>query len=197
MAAHVSPQAADNGALEAAHQDPPDPPIPARRRTPLPWAQLLLRDFFLDALKCPRRTTPMVVLAFISDPPVVTKILRHLKAAHRPAAARAGARSHHRPALGPRPTAPRRSRRSRGRGARPQTRGLNRNYNHTLKRIFKGTATTVIQRAREGEPLMPALPAVARRGHEAEPREADDRAADRIDRLVDVATWRRRTAQRS
>ena len=34
-----------------------------------------------------------------------------------------------------------------------QTRGLNRNYNHTLKQIFKGAATTVIQRAREEEPL--------------------------------------------
>ncbi len=34
-----------------------------------------------------------------------------------------------------------------------QTRGLNRNYNRTLKRIFKGAATTVIQRAREEEPL--------------------------------------------
>ena len=34
-----------------------------------------------------------------------------------------------------------------------QTRGLNRNHNHTLKQIFKGAATTVIQRAREEEPL--------------------------------------------
>ena len=33
-----------------------------------------------------------------------------------------------------------------------QTRGLNRNFNHTLKRIFKGAATTVIGRA-EDEPL--------------------------------------------
>lgn len=31
-----------------------------------------------------------------------------------------------------------------------QTRGLNRNFNHTLKRIFKGAATTVIGRAEEG-----------------------------------------------
>lgn len=34
-----------------------------------------------------------------------------------------------------------------------QTRGLNRNYNHTLKRIFKGAATTVIQHARREDPL--------------------------------------------
>ena len=33
-----------------------------------------------------------------------------------------------------------------------QTRGLNRNFNHTLKRVFKGAATTVIGRA-ENEPL--------------------------------------------
>ena len=34
-----------------------------------------------------------------------------------------------------------------------QTRGLNRNFNHTLKRVFKGAATTVIGRAEENEPL--------------------------------------------
>ena len=33
-----------------------------------------------------------------------------------------------------------------------QTRGLNRNFNHTLKRVFKGAATTVI-RGSEDEPL--------------------------------------------
>jgi hypothetical protein len=33
-----------------------------------------------------------------------------------------------------------------------RTRGLNQNFNHTLKRIFKGAATTVIGRA-EDEPL--------------------------------------------
>jgi transposase len=34
-----------------------------------------------------------------------------------------------------------------------QTRGLNRNHNRTLKQIFKGTATTVIQRLPGEEPL--------------------------------------------
>jgi hypothetical protein len=34
-----------------------------------------------------------------------------------------------------------------------QTRGLNRNFNRSLKRIFKGAATTVITRADEDEPL--------------------------------------------
>ena len=34
-----------------------------------------------------------------------------------------------------------------------QTRGLNRNFNHTLKRVFKGAATTVIGRGEQAEPL--------------------------------------------
>ncbi len=34
-----------------------------------------------------------------------------------------------------------------------QTRRLNRNHNHTLKRIFKGAATTVIRRACQDDPL--------------------------------------------
>jgi hypothetical protein len=33
-----------------------------------------------------------------------------------------------------------------------RTRGLNQNFNHTLKRIFKGAATTVIGRA-EDDPV--------------------------------------------
>jgi transposase len=33
------------------------------------------------------------------------------------------------------------------------TRGLNRNYNRVLKQVFKGAATTVIQRAQQKEPL--------------------------------------------
>ncbi len=53
-------------------------PAPARRR-PLPWAQLLLRVFFVQALKCPRCAGAMVILAFLSDPPVVAKVLHHLR----------------------------------------------------------------------------------------------------------------------
>ena len=52
---------------------------PRRRRAHLKWAQLLRRVFSLDALECPQCQAAMVVLAFISDPPVVSKILRHLK----------------------------------------------------------------------------------------------------------------------
>jgi hypothetical protein len=51
---------------------------PGCRRRRVPWAALLLRVLFVDALRCPRCSTPMVVLAFLSDPPVTGKILRHL-----------------------------------------------------------------------------------------------------------------------
>ena len=34
-----------------------------------------------------------------------------------------------------------------------RTRGLNRNFNHTLKHIFKGAATTAIGRAGKDDPL--------------------------------------------
>jgi len=50
----------------------------ARRRRSLPWAQLFMRVFFIDALTCPRCATSMQVLALISDPQVVRKILLHL-----------------------------------------------------------------------------------------------------------------------
>ena len=55
-------------------------PTPRRR---VPWAQLLRRVLHLDALTCPRCSTtaqrvPMIVLAFLTDPEVVGKILRHL-----------------------------------------------------------------------------------------------------------------------
>ena len=47
------------------------------------WAQLLRRVLHVDALSCPRCTTgeksvPLVVLACLTDPDVVGRILRHL-----------------------------------------------------------------------------------------------------------------------
>ncbi len=57
---------------------------PNRRRS-LRWTQLLLRVFFVDALSCPRctpargRRVPMVVLALITDPRVLRRILSHLE----------------------------------------------------------------------------------------------------------------------
>ena len=62
---------------EAPHTPPPDSPTRSRRRS-LPWAQLLRRVFFLDALTCPRCATPMLVLALLSEPLVLRKILVHL-----------------------------------------------------------------------------------------------------------------------
>ena len=49
----------------------------------LPWARLLRRVLSVDALCCPRcsnheRTVPMTVLALLTDPEVVGRILRHL-----------------------------------------------------------------------------------------------------------------------
>jgi hypothetical protein len=53
-----------------------DPPAVRPRR--LPWAQLLRRTLDVDALNCLACGVPMVVLAFLTDPSVVTKILAHL-----------------------------------------------------------------------------------------------------------------------
>ena len=48
------------------------------RRQRLPWAELLRRVFAVDVLVCPRCLGPMTVLAALSDPPVLAKILTHL-----------------------------------------------------------------------------------------------------------------------
>jgi hypothetical protein len=52
--------------------------LPRLRPRRLAWAQLLRRVLHVDALKCAHCATPMVVLAFISDPAVINKILQHL-----------------------------------------------------------------------------------------------------------------------
>jgi len=49
-----------------------------KRRERVPWAALLRRVLDVDALACPRCSTPMIILAFLTDPPVVRKILLHL-----------------------------------------------------------------------------------------------------------------------
>jgi hypothetical protein len=60
--------------------EPPssDPSPPTKPRRGL-WAQLLRRVLEVDALACARCGAPMVVLAFITDPGVVKKILDHLR----------------------------------------------------------------------------------------------------------------------
>ena len=59
---------------------PPAEPLltkpPRRHRST--WAQMLRRVLDVDALKCPRCSTPMIVIAFLTDPSVVRKILDHL-----------------------------------------------------------------------------------------------------------------------
>jgi len=67
-------------ATEATATVPAPQPAPRRR---LPWAQLLRRLLHVDALACPRCSTPsqrvpMIVLALLTDPDAVAKILRHL-----------------------------------------------------------------------------------------------------------------------
>jgi len=44
----------------------------------LSWAKLLRRVLDVDALACARCAAPMIVLAFLTDPPVVHRILDHL-----------------------------------------------------------------------------------------------------------------------
>ena len=50
-------------------------PIRSRR---LGWAQLLRRVLHIDALTCPECATSMTVIAFLTDPPVLRRILDHL-----------------------------------------------------------------------------------------------------------------------
>jgi hypothetical protein len=71
----------DVGVRAAGESTEPLPSAPHRRR--VPWARLLRRVLHVDALSCPRcsrpgRSVALVVLAFLTDPKVVGKILRHL-----------------------------------------------------------------------------------------------------------------------
>jgi hypothetical protein len=63
--------------------DPPPVPAPPPKRHRYSWAHQLKRSLHVDALVCPKcaRGPPTLlrVLAFLSDPAVVTKILDHLR----------------------------------------------------------------------------------------------------------------------
>jgi hypothetical protein len=48
------------------------------RRKTLPWAELLRRVAALDVLVCPKCLGPMTVIAYLTDPNVLEKILNHL-----------------------------------------------------------------------------------------------------------------------
>ena len=79
---------------------PAPPPVPSQPATPPPtprarrlsWAALLRRTLDVDALACPACGTAMLVLAYLSDPAVVGRILAHLGLAETAGPHDAGAR---------------------------------------------------------------------------------------------------------
>ena len=76
-------------------------PVPlreARRR----WAELLRRIFEVEPLECPRCGQTMRIVAFITEPQVIDRILDHL---HRTATARCRSRAPPRAARRPRAAA--------------------------------------------------------------------------------------------
>lgn len=58
--------------------DPNTPGSPPLRPRRLAWAQLLRRVLHIDALTCPACSASLTVLAFLTDPPVLKRILDHL-----------------------------------------------------------------------------------------------------------------------
>ena len=64
----------ESGAMDVAMSDPP-----AVRPRRLPWASLLMRSLGVSGLECPRCQSQMVLLALITAPRVVAKILVHLR----------------------------------------------------------------------------------------------------------------------
>ncbi len=73
-AASAPGAAEDPGASDVALSDPP-----AVRPRRMSWASLLMRSLGADALECPRCQSQMVLLALITAPRVVEKILVHLR----------------------------------------------------------------------------------------------------------------------
>jgi hypothetical protein len=59
----------------------PEEPSPAQRERRRSWAELIRRVYEVDPLVCPECGGKMRVVAFITDPPVIRRILDHL--AHR------------------------------------------------------------------------------------------------------------------
>lgn len=54
-------------------------PHQSRRRSWIPWRELLQRTFTADLLRCPRCLNgPLLIIAFITDLAVVERILPHL-----------------------------------------------------------------------------------------------------------------------
>jgi len=71
---------AREGQGEASPWAPPaEEPTPFERRCRIRWAQLIQRVWLEDPLLCPNCGGQMHVISIITDPPVVDRILRHLK----------------------------------------------------------------------------------------------------------------------
>jgi hypothetical protein len=79
---------APEGWLQQHHQQPPPPvrtvlqnsaePSVSTRESRSAWARLLAKVYEVDALRCNRCGSPMKVLAVVTDPPEVRRILLHL-----------------------------------------------------------------------------------------------------------------------
>ena len=54
-------------------------PTPFERRRRMRWARLIAKVYLEDPLLCPECGNGMQILSFITDPPVVDRILQHLK----------------------------------------------------------------------------------------------------------------------
>jgi hypothetical protein len=54
-------------------------PTPFERQRRIRWAQLIQRVWLEDPLLCPNCGGKMHIIGFITDPPVVDRILQHLK----------------------------------------------------------------------------------------------------------------------
>ena len=63
--------------LGPAQQNIPDQSVSARE-SPAAWARLLAKVYEVDPLRCTRCGSQMRVLAVITDPPQILRILRHL-----------------------------------------------------------------------------------------------------------------------
>ncbi len=68
----------DSSTAEVGPSTPANDAKRSRRPRRLSWAQLMKRVLDKDVLTCPHCQVPMVILAFISDPPIVRRILDHL-----------------------------------------------------------------------------------------------------------------------
>ena len=64
-----------NRSPDSAEPDPPPQPTQPRRYS---WAELMRRVYLVDVLRCPHCGGERKVLAFLTDPNVIAKILAHL-----------------------------------------------------------------------------------------------------------------------